>query len=57
MNELVVVEKIAQWQTIEGAGARQRLLADYAARVQHGAGRVHGVVPAGAATRLHARRQ
>jgi hypothetical protein len=36
----------------EGAGARQ-LLADYKTRLQYGAGRVPGVVPAGAAARLH----
>jgi integrase len=32
----------------EGAGARQRLLADYETRLQHGAERVYGVVSAGA---------
>ena len=37
----------------EDAGAGQRLLPDYQAGVQHGAGRVPRVVPAGAAARLH----
>src|ERR1035437_3984249 len=37
----------------EGARARQRLLADYETRVQHGAERIYGVVSAGAAAWLH----
>src|SRR5580704_9306319 len=37
----------------EGTGARQRLVSYYKTRLQYGAGRVPGVVPAGAATRLH----
>src|SRR5260370_590420 len=36
----------------EGAGARQRLLADYAPRIQHGAERIHRVVQGGAAAGL-----
>jgi hypothetical protein len=38
---------------VEDARARQRLLADYETCLQHGPERVHGVVPAGAAARLH----
>src|SRR6266404_713072 len=38
---------------IKGARARQRLFTDYETCVQHGAKRIHGLVPAGAATWLH----
>ena len=38
---------------IENAGAGQRVLADYQARVQHGTRRIHGLVPAGATDRFH----
>ena len=34
----------------EGSGFGQRVLAHYQTRLQHGAGRVPGLVPAGAAT-------
>jgi hypothetical protein len=44
MTELIVVEKIAEWQKTEGARTRQRLFADYAPGVQHGAGRVYQLV-------------
>src|SRR5258706_11069325 len=37
----------------ESASARQRLVADYAPGVQHGAKRVHDLVPAGTPARLH----
>src|SRR5690242_15481842 len=40
---------------VEGARARQRFVADYQTRVQHGAGGVLQLVPAGAAARLHFR--
>ena len=42
MNELIAIRKDRAVGEIEDARARQRLLADYETRVQHGAGRVYG---------------
>ena len=47
MNDLIVVEKIAQWQRLK-ALVLDSAFPDYKACVQHGSGRVLGLVPAGA---------
>jgi hypothetical protein len=49
MNELIAVEKMAQWQKLKMLVLDSRLLTDYETREPHGPGRVHGLVPAGAA--------
>jgi hypothetical protein len=38
MTDLISREKIAQWQKLKSLVLDMRLLADYEARVQHGAG-------------------
>ena len=53
MNELISLEKIAQWQKLKTLVLDSVSFADYEARVQHGAGRVYGMVPAGSPTGLH----
>jgi len=53
MNDLIKHRKDSAVAEVEDARARQRFLADYEARVQHGARRVHGLVPTGAPARLH----
>jgi hypothetical protein len=50
MTELIAVPKIAQWQKLKDARARQCPLADHETRVQHGAGRVLQLVPTGASS-------
>jgi hypothetical protein len=53
MTELIVVEKIAEWQRLKALVPRQRLLADYAPGVQHCAGRIQRLLLPAAAARLH----
>jgi hypothetical protein len=51
MTDLIAIQKIAGWEKLKTLVARQRLLADYETGVQHGAGRVPRLVPAGAPAR------
>src|SRR5260370_37548000 len=44
MNDLIVAEKLRRVAKAEGAGTRQRSVADYAPGLQHCAERVYGVV-------------
>ena len=52
MNDLVAIERIAQWEKLKGL-VLDSVFPDYETRIQHGAERVHGVVSAGAAAGLH----
>ena len=53
MNDLIVVEKIAQWQKLKMLVLDSVSSPLTAARLQHGSGRILRVVFAGAAARFH----
>jgi hypothetical protein len=52
MNDLIEVDKIAQWQKLK-ALVLDSVSSPITRRVQHGAGRVYCLVQAGTAARLH----
>jgi len=53
MNDLVAIEKIAQWEKLKTLVRDSVSSPIYETCVQHGAERIYGVVPADAAARLH----